>query len=873
MEKTYDPQQHEQDLYQRWEASGFFNPDNLSGEPYAIVIPPPNVTGILHLGHALENALMDTMARYQRMLGKKVLLLPGTDHAPVATQARVEKMLLEEQGIERPRETLGREKLVETIRQFADASQATILNQVRRLGTGADWSRLAYTFDEARSTAVNEIFFRMYNDGLIYRGYRAVNWSVKGQTTCSDDELEHIERPAKLYTFRYSQDFPIAIATTRPETKLGDTAVAVHPDGKYKQYIGQTFTVDVGAAQPLQIKVIGRPEVDESFGTGAVGVTPAHSQTDFAMYEEQKAAGQPIELIAVIGADGTMTSQAGAAYAGLPVEEARVKFVQWLRGNDLLEAEEDITQNVGTSDRFKDVVEVIPMTQWWINVNAEIPGRGVSLKDLMRQAVTSGLQGDADKKITIVPEREQKKYLRWIDNLRDWCISRQIWWGHRLPVWYNGEAVHVGLTPPAGEDGWQQDEDTLDTWFSSALWTFSTLGWPEQTDDLKTFHPTAWMQMGTEIVFFWMARMILMTSYALDTVPFKQAHIHGILRDEAGKKFSKSDGNGFDPLEMIDQYGTDALRLSVMSGITPGNDGRFYTDKVEGTRNLVNKLWNISRYIITSTDTFQFVDTPPAPQTAADSWVLSRLADTITTVNEHLGRDDFSAAVETLRAFTWSELADWYIEVAKVEGGKEAMLAYLLSTVLRLWHPFAPFVTEAIWQQVNGQDNFIMVAPWPAAPVVETDDAFTPVQDLITAVRTIRATYNVPPATLVRAVVVTQSPELFTTAQAVIERLARVENIELVAEKPAVGVVATVVTDQAEVYIPLEGVIDIAAEQQRLDKEIANLQQYVTGGQKKLANQEFVSNAPAEVVAAEKEKIATAAEKLAALQQQRQQLG
>ncbi|MFH1255072.1 MAG: valine--tRNA ligase, partial [bacterium] len=710
--KTYNPADCEDAIYDRWEKSGFFNPDKLDGEPYSIMMPPPNVTGVLHLGHALENSLMDIMARYQRMRGKKVLLLPGTDHAAVATQAKVEKLLVE-QGMKNPRQELGREKLLEKIKEYAEESKATILKQIKKMGTSCDWSRLAYTFDEIRGRAVNEIFIKMYNDGLIYRGNRVVNWSVKGKSTCSDDELVHIERPAKLYTFKYAADFPIAVATTRPETKLGDTAVAVNPkDKRYKRYVGKIFTVDVGAEKPLKIKIIADENVEIDFGTGAVGVTPAHSMIDFEMYEKQKAKSDPIALISVIGDDGKMTEAAGKGYAGLGVLEAREKFVNYLKKNGLLEKEEDITQNVGTSDRFGDAVEVLPMTQWFIDVNKKIPGKNGNLKDLMRNAVTIGHNNDKNQKINITPERFEKVYLNWIDNLRDWCVSRQIWWGHRIPVWYNGEEIHVGEEKPGGE-GWQQDEDTLDTWFSSGLWTFSTLGWPERTEDLKIFHPTDWMQMGYEILFFWMARMILMSTYALDQIPFKSVYIHGMLRNESGKKFSKSSGNNIDPIAIAEKYGTDALRLSVIGGIAPGNDSKFYEEKVEGARNLVNKLWNIARYIITN---FQFsifnYQLSSENFTLADKWILGKLENLIKQTAENLEKYEFSQAMENLRAFTWDDLADWYLEISKFEKGKDEILYFILENLLKLWHPFAPFVTEKIWSGM-GRDKLLMVEEWP----------------------------------------------------------------------------------------------------------------------------------------------------------------
>ena len=647
MAKAYEPQGVEDALYKLWMDSGYFNPDNLSGDPYSIMMPPPNVTGVLHLGHALENSLMDAMARYQRLQGKKVLFVPGTDHAAIATQAKVEKLLIEK-GISNPRRQLGRKGLVDEIKKFAEQSKATILNQVQKVGSSCDWSRLAYTFDDERNAAVKELFVRMYNDGLIYRGYRVVNWSVKGQSTCSDDEIVTIERTSVLYTFKYSKDFPIRISSTRPETKLGDTAVAVHPtDKRYKKFVGQTFTVDVGAAQPLSIRVIADENVDPKFGTGALGVTPAHSAIDFAMYEKQKAASQPIGIVQVIGADGRMTAEAGS-YAGFTAEEAREKFVEWLRTNDLLESEEETVQNVGTSDRYGDVIEAIPMTQWWLDMNKVIPSRGKTLRDLMREAVTTGLNGDAAQKVTITPDRFTKLYLDRVENLRDWCLSRQLWWGHRIPAWYRDEEIFVGKEAPAGE-GWVQDEDTLDTWFSSGTWTFSTLGWPEKTPDLKTYHPTSWITMGYEILYLWLMRMILTSAYALEEIPFTNAYIHGILRDKDGKKFSKSSGNGIDPIEVIGQYGCDSLRVSLLSGISPGNDSRYYTEKIEGSRNLVNKLWNVSRFIDMSTGGLRHIEKQPDPETLADYWIFERFSEVAGKVGYLMERYDFSLAAETLR--------------------------------------------------------------------------------------------------------------------------------------------------------------------------------------------------------------------------------
>lgn len=859
--KAYDPKEWEDMLYRKWEGSGFFNPDTCiekgvtkaDAEPFSILMPPPNVTGVLHLGHAMENSIMDVVARYHRMRGERTLFLPGADHAAVATQSRVEKNLVAS-GMTNPRQELGRERLLEKIRTFADESKDTITKQVRAMGSSCDWSRFAYTFDDARVLAVNTMFKKMYDDGLIYKGYRVVNWSVKGQSTCSDDELEHIERPATLYTFRYSKDFPIPVATTRPETKLGDTAVAVHPeDPRYRDLIGRIFEIEIGAAKPLSIRIIGDEEVDPSFGTGAVGVTPAHSQTDFDIRERHP----EINLVQVIGTDGKMTADAGPTYAGLTALEAREKFVAALREKGLLEKEEDITQNVGTSDRFGDVIEVVPMEQWFVAVNKDIPGRGKTLKDLMREAVTTGLGGDPEKRTSVQPERFEKIYLHWIDNLRDWCISRQIWWGHRIPVWYRkqstdnseqitnttgGAEVYCGVEAPEGE-GWEQDPDTLDTWFSSGLWTFSTLGWPDaETNDFKTFHPVTFMQMGYEIVFFWMARMILMTTYALDTIPFKTVYIHGILRDKDGRKFSKSLGNGIDPIDIGKEYGTDALRLALLSDVTPGNDSRFSTEKMETSRNFVNKLWNISRYVATMSTAS--VETP-VPKSLSDRYILGRLSHIVNETAGHLSESRFSLAIETIRSFTVDDFADWYVEIHKVEKNDD-VLRQVLATLLRLWHPFLPFVTEAI-NETHGKGGLLMVTHWPDISEdmdIDTETAFNELRLLVTKIRNLRATYRIDPIRRLTGSLVSKGIDLSESYPAV-ERLARIEIVTSFDGSSA----ELIISDRLSASISLEGIIDIDAERTRLTKELTEAETYAKSLEAKLGNPSFAERAPEAVVA------------------------
>lgn len=874
--KTYNAAEIEDKIYQKWEESGFFNPDNLPGERpevFTISMPPPNVTGVLHLGHAFENALMDIEIRYQRLRGKRALIVPGTDHAAVATQARVEDDL-KKQGIANPRQELGREKLLEKIRDFAENHKKIMIGQIKKMGTSCDWSRLAYTFDDERCEAVNELFRRMFEDGLIYRGYRVINWSVKGQSTCSDDELIYIDQPAKIWYFKYSHDFPIPIATTRPETKLGDTAVAVNPDdSRYKQYIGQKFTVDVGAAKPLVITIIGDGAVDPDYGTGAVGVTPAHSAIDYEMYSNNKDIG----IIPVIGKDGRMTENAGPDYAGLPVLQARDKFVQWLKDQDLFIKEEETTHNVGTSDRFGDVVEALPMEQWFVDVNKKIPERNKTLKELMREAVTVGHNDDAGKIIKITPDHFHGIYLHWIDNLRDWCISRQIWWGHRIPVWYCDDCQHYfyssdipGVCPKCNSKKLRQDEDTLDTWFSSAAWTFSTLGWPAETEDLLKYHPTTWMQMGYEILFFWMARMILMTTYALDDIPFKDVYIHGILRAKDGRKFSKSLGNGLDPLDIIAKYGTDALRLSLIKGVTAGNDSRFYEEKIEGARNFVNKLWNISRYILQTVAEPRLIEAAPAALTLTDDWILNRLNETITAATVELDKYNFSVASEILHEFTWSDFADWYLEIAKIEGGKDDLLLFILQKILKLWHPFCPFITEHLWHEL-GAPNLLLVAAWPKnfAADPEAGADFQTTKDIITALRNLRGENKIEPAKLVNVLIIGGGKtELIKKEQAIIKRLARLEKLEITESgaKPdgSIGAIA----GGAEIYLDLSGLVDIAAEKKRLSKEIAEMEKYLAGITAKLDNKEFVANAPEAVIAKEQEKLSIAQEKLNKLKEQ-----
>ncbi len=712
--KNYDPAETEPRIYKRWLDSGFFNPETCiakgvtdpDAKPFTIMMPPPNVTGILHMGHAMMLTLEDIMIRFARKRGRRTLWLPGTDHAAIATQARVEKDILKQEG--KTRHNLGREELIRRIEQFASESHDTITSQIKVMGASCDWSREAFTLDEQRNLAVRTIFKKMYDDGLIYRGNRIVNWDPKGQTTISDDEVVYEERDATLYTFRYAKDFPIAISTTRPETKVGDAAVAVHPDDeRYKQYIGKSYYVDF-CGVPLHITIVADQAADPAFGTGAVGVTPAHSQIDTDIAERHNLTGkQVINEYARMMVDTPELKDK-------KVLEARAIIVDWLKRENLLEKEETVKQNIAKAERTGGVVEPLPKLQWFINVNKEIPAspaggpeRGKTLKEIMREPV-------ADGKIKIIPDHFGKTYFHWIDNLRDWCISRQIWYGHRVPVWYKGNEIHVGDEPTGSN--WKQDEDTLDTWFSSGLWTFSTLGWPDKTKDLEIYHPTDVLETGYEILFFWIARMILMTGYALNDIPFRTVYLHGTVRDAQGRKMSKSLGNGIDPIDVAKKFGADAGRMALVVGNTPGTDSRISEDKIRAYKYFANKLWNITRFTLISIgdSKLHIPKSKPEPKTDADKNILAKLNETISSMTDNLDRYVLHEAANQIYQFAWHELADVYVEASKQQPNQEVLLWCLVNT-LKLAHPFAPFVTEELWSKLFGENesDLLMVQHWP----------------------------------------------------------------------------------------------------------------------------------------------------------------
>ncbi len=723
----YNPADFEQKLYQMWEESGFFNPDvciekgiaKPDAETFSIVLPPPNVTGTLHMGHAAMLAIEDILVRYNRMSGKRTLWIPGTDSAALATQTKVEGIIYKEE--KKRRDEIGREELLKRINDFAEASKDTILNQTRKMGSSLDWSRYAYTLDETRYRAVMTAFIKMYEDDLIYRGDRIVNWDPNMQTTVSDDEIEYEEKTDPFYYFKYG---PFTIGTVRPETKFGDKYVVMHPDDiRYKDYThGQQIEVE-WINGPITATIIKDEAADPEMGTGVMTITPWHSAVDYEIAERHG-----LDKEQVIDERGLLLPIAGE-FAGQHIKKARALIIEKMQAKGLIEKIDDkYVHNVATNSRGGGIIEPQIKRQWFIAVNkkfilkhSEIPGipsgSEVTLKELMIATVENG-------GTDIFPERFKRVYFNWINNLRDWCISRQIWFGHRIPVWYRNQEIYCGISTPEGE-GWTQDSDTLDTWFSSGLWTFSTLGWPEQTEDLKTYHPTAVLETGYDIIFFWVARMILMSTYNLGQVPFKNVYMHGLVRDEKGKKMSKSLGNVIDPLTMIEKYGADATRLSLIIGAAPGNDMPLSENKVKGYKNFGNKIWNISRFILTHTIDSDIDKT--AVYSIRDEEIITQLSNTVADVSNEIEKFNLYLAGEKAYHYVWHELADIILEESKSiltgedkeqRHARQQVLLKCLTTSLKMLHPFMPYVTEAIWQELPPKfknSELLMVAKWPTA--------------------------------------------------------------------------------------------------------------------------------------------------------------
>ena len=728
--KPYDPTEVEPRVQKEERESGFYNPDvcikegvtNPDAPVYSIILPPPNVTGTLHMGHALGFTTQDIIIRYKRMKGFRTLWIPGTDHAAIATQSVVEKDIQKKEG--RSRYDLGREELLKRVDAHAQQSRDTIVSQLKTLGASIDWTREAFTLDEERNFAVRTVFKKMYDDGLIFRKNRVVNWDPKGQTTIADDEIIYEDRKAKSYTFKYSKDFPIAISTTRPETKLGDVAVAVNPeDTRYKEFIGKEYNM-VFCGSPITIKIVADKAAEMEFGTGAVGVTPAHSMIDYEIAERHN-----LPIVQVIDEKARMMV-GDENILGKKVTEAREIIVEWLKENDLLIEETEVDQRVSTAERTGGVIEPLPKLQWFVAVNKTFilphsdikgieSGKETTLKEIMRKAVEGG-------QVEIIPEHFLKTYSNWIDNLRDWCISRQIWYGHRIPVWYKGDDVYCGVEAPTDE-GWLQDEDTLDTWFSSGLWSFSTMGWPKKANDPKSdfaiYHPTDLLVTAHDIIFFWVARMILMTGYVLGTIPFKKVLLTGMVRDIKGRKFSKSLGNGIDPTEIAQKFGMDAGRMSLIFGTAPGTDSKIDENKIKGYKHFANKIWNVTRFVLTATE--GLYNTSSFSFNEVDLDLVSKRDEKFKLISTNIDNLKIHIAAEDLYNYTWKEFADIILEDSKeifanndIEK-KKSRAKFLLETlalILKTLHPFMPHVTQEIWSLLPVElktRELIMTEKWP----------------------------------------------------------------------------------------------------------------------------------------------------------------
>jgi valyl-tRNA synthetase len=903
MPKAYNPAAVERSLYERWEKAGYFKAEIVPGkEPFTIIMPPPNLTGELHLGHAMMDTVEDILTRWHRMKGDPTLWLPGVDHAALAVNTLVERELQAE-GLDR--REIGREKFLERVWAFVNRSRARIFTQHKRLGVSCDWSRERFTMDPGPARAVRTIFKRLFDDGLIYRGNRIINWCPRCLSALSDLEVDHEDEAGFLWHVRYQlvdedgRDTGqyITIATTRPETIVADTAIAVHPeDARYRMVAGR-LQARVPVVGRL-VRVITDEAIEREFGTGALKVTPGHDPVDFEIGERH---GLPV--VTAIGFDGKMNAEAGP-YAGMDRFAARDAIVRDLKAQGLLVQEEPYTHAVGHCDRCGEVVEPLISEQWFVAMTKEYGDRGRSLAGDALKAVVDGWTGPSGKKtqIKIIPERHYGVYKNWLENIRDWCISRQIWWGHRIPVWYCdacGEMT-VAVEDPercqhCGAAAIRQDEDTLDTWFSSALWPFSTLGWPEQTEDLKYFYPTSVMETGYDIIFLWVARMIMMGIYAMDDVPFEYVYFHGTVRDDKGQRMSKSKGNGVDPEVLIDRHGSDALRFKLVTAGGTGNDQRLEEPRIEAARNFANKLWNASRFVLSQLEPGQRVPRPDPARRASlpaeDRWILSRLEKLTADAERLMGRFELGEAGREMHEFIWDEFCDWYLEIAKVRlrAGDEAsplpVLVHCLDTALRLLHPYMPYVTDEIWSGSGAlREHFledtpesIMVAAYPQPTGVWLDEAaeteLNGVMDIVRAVRNIRRERNIDAGRWIEVYVA--SGDDLSAHAAAIEALARVRPLRLVAsvqDAPAEGV-ATAVLDRATVVVPLAGLFDVSAERANLVKQRDQAAAEVARLRAQLANREFTSRAPANVVQEVRGRLAAAESRLAGVEGRLRELG
>ncbi len=900
IEKAYEATKYEDNIYKKWQESGAFEAEvNEKKEAFTISMPPPNATGVLHLGHAAFISLQDIMIRHQRMKGKSALWLPGTDHAAIATQSVVEKKL-EDDGIKEPRKTMGRKKLLAEIKQFAEESKDTIRNQVKKMGASCDWKREKYTLEDDMNHAVNTFFKYMYEDGLIYRGGRIVNWDPKMQTTVADDEIEYLEKKGKFYYFQFG---PVVIGTARPETKFKDKIIVVHPDDKrYQDLIGKEFEVEWIEGK-ITAKVIADECIDMEMGTGAMTITPAHSLIDFELAQKHN-----LESPQIIDFDGNIRLDASKDFAGLDIYAARKKIVERLDQKGLLvKIDEDYEHNIAVNYRGKGMIEPQIMKQWFIDVNKQVidwKGKKSSIKEVLQDTVRS-------KMIKVMPQKFEKVYFHWINNLKDWCISRQIWWGHRIPMWYEvsdeekkafkqvKDASSLNLTllgidgeikfgeeePQEGQ--WIQDPDTLDTWFSAAIWTFATLGWPKKTPELEYFHPTDVLETGYDILFFWVARMILASTYALrkdglpeeKCIPFKNVYLHGLIRDRNGKKMSKSNPETcIDPLEMIEKYGADALRLSLVIGSSAGNDMRLYQEKIAGYRNFVNKIWNASRFALINLEPEDFKKEfkPSMIKSFADKWILTELQKLIKEVDKDLEKYHFSDAGNKIYEFFWNQYCDWYLEISKGPLNNPAVLLEVLKTVLKLLHPFTPFVTEKIWSFL-GTGPLLIKETWPKINknlIFESEaEAMEYIHQIISSIRSTRAELKVAPSKKINAIIHGHElTEVIESKRESIMRLARLESLEVKEKGQKIPQAKADFIGKIEIFLPLKDMIDPDAEARRLNKELENQQQQLSIVNKKLSNKGFLAKAPAAVVEKEQAKAQELNLQIEKIQQQLQSL-
>ncbi len=879
MPKAYDPRAVEQRIYAFWLDGGFFTPTiDRSMKPFVIIMPPPNVTGELHMGHALTVALEDMMTRWHRMRGEPTLYLPGTDHAGIATQVVVERMLAAD-GV--TRHQLGRERFVERVWQWVDQYGGRIYEQIKRLGASCDWGRKRFTLDDGPSRAVRTTFVNLYRKGLIYRGERIISWCPRCQTALSDLEVKHQEEQANLYYIRYILEDgsgALTVATTRPETLLGDTAVAVNPqDERYTGYVGRRVRLPVLGRL---IPVIADAAVDPQFGTGALKVTPGHDPNDFEIGERH---GLPI--VNIMELDGTLNENAGP-YRGQERFQARKGIVQQLEREGLLEKVEKYHHSVGHCDRCNDVVEPLISKQWFV--------RMAPLARPARDAV-------ADGRIRMVPERFTRVYFNWMDNIRDWCISRQLWWGHRIPVWYCEDCGEVIVEyqdptscPRCRSSRLRRDPDVLDTWFSSALWTHSTLGWPDRTEDLEYFYPTSVMETGYDILFFWVARMIMMGMENMGDIPFHTVYLHGLVLDPQGVKMSKTRGNVMDPLDLIEVYGADALRFALTTGTSPGNNMRLNERKLEASRNFANKLWNAARFVITNLEGATGLEgwhQPSRPAHREDRWILSRLNRVAAQVQQFMEDYQFGEAQRLVYDFLWGEYCDWYIELAKTRlraGDTSPLptLAFVLERVLRLLHPFMPFITEEIWQTLMdylpvepGRPQALIVAPYPQADSRYYDDVAEAevgaVTEMVRAIRNIRAEFRIQPSQRLEAIVdAPQVRHVLEDEAAAIKALALVEPLTFAADGHASSADQVVlVLTRGAVIVPLGGLVDLQKERERLHKELAESEANIARLGQRLADEQFTSKAPEDVVDRERQRLETLEERRARITEVLSRLG